>query len=304
MLNIYLICNSPKKLMYTLKSNLKLSLYNKKMTFTKEYNQRVKLEIINQIAHVTLIRSDKLNALDLDMFKAIDLLIKNLKNNRDIRVVIVSAQGKDFCSGLDVKSVMKSSFSMIKLLFKVLPWQSNLAQRTSTGWQKIPVPVIMAIHGRCWGGGLQLALGGDIKIITPTASLSIMESNWGLIPDMGGTLALRQLTQIDIAKELAMTAKMFDGNEALKMGLVTHVNEEPLVKAQEIAELICQQSPDSVAAVKKLYNKSWFGSDGLALARETYYQVKIFLSKNIKIKIFNQTHEEKEHKAFKLRGRW
>ena len=166
--------------------------------------QRVIVEITNHIAHVKLNRADKLNALDMAMFIAIRSTIKQLRKNRTIRAVIVSGNGDDFCSGLDVKSIMKSPMSMVKLLFKALPWRANLAQVVSTGWQDIPAPVICAIHGRCWGGGLQIALGGDFRISTPDASISIMESRWGLIPDMGGTLALKELLSLDKAKELAI----------------------------------------------------------------------------------------------------
>ena len=265
---------------------------------------RVEVEIIEGIAHVKLARPKKHNALDIAMFEAIVNCIKKLKKDRSIRAVIVSGLGPDFCTGLDVKSVMKSSKGPLKLIFKFWPWGPNLAQRVSTDWQKIGAPVIAAIHGRCWGGGLQIALGADIRIATSDASLSILEGRWGLIPDMGGTLALRQHCRMDTAKELAMTARFFDGKQAQSAGIVTHVHAEPLVKAQEIADEICQQSPDAVAAVKKLYNKSWFGSAGAALMRESYYQFKIILGKNSKIKAHNQTHEEDQQRKFIQRKKW
>jgi len=266
--------------------------------------KRVNIEIINHIAHVSLARPEKHNALDLAMFEAIVNTIKTLKKDRSIRAVIVSGQGPDFCTGLDVKSVLKSAKGPLKLLFKLNPWSSNLAQRVSTDWQKIPVPVIAVIHGRCWGGGLQIALGADFRIATPDASLSILEGRWGLIPDMGGTLALRELCRMDVAKELAMTAKFIDGKQAQNLGVVTHVSENPLEKALELANEIGQQSPDTVAAVKKLYNKSWFSSSGAALMRESYYQLKIILGKNSKIKSFNQTHKTDEQKKFIQRKKW
>ncbi len=266
--------------------------------------KRVVVEIKDQIAHVCLARPEKHNALDMVMFETIVKTIKTLKKNRSIRAVIVSGQGPDFCTGLDVKSVMKSVKGPLKLLFKLNPWGSNLAQRVSTDWQKIGVPVIAAIHGRCWGGGLQIALGADIRIATADASLSIMEARWGLIPDMGGTLAFREHCRMDIAKELAMTARVIDGKQAQEAGLVTHLSDNPLTKAQELAEEISQQSPDSVAGVKKLFNKSWFGSKGSALMRESYYQLRIILGKNGKIKTYNQTHEPGDHKKFIPRKKW
>ena len=267
------------------------------------YN-RIRVEIEDQIAHICLTRPEKHNALDIKMFKAIDNIIKTMKKNRDIRAIIVSGAGEDFCTGLDIKSVMRSPVNAAKLLFKWLPWQANLAQRVSTGWKTLPVPVIMAIEGRCWGGGLQIALGADFRVASPEASLSIMEAKWGLIPDMGGTLALRNLMSLDSAKQLAMTARELTGEEAKALGLVTYVHEQPFEKAKQLAVDICQQSPDAVSAVKRLYNKSWWSSAGAALARESYYQAKILAGKNQKIKTFNQTHEQETQKTFVNRGHW
>ncbi|ASP49052.1 crotonase/enoyl-CoA hydratase family protein [Cognaticolwellia beringensis] len=266
--------------------------------------QRVSVEITNNIAHVKLNRANKLNALDMPMFIAIRSTIKILRKNREIRAVIVSGNGDDFCSGLDVKSIMKSPMNMLKLLFKVLPWRSNLAQVVSTGWQTIPVPVICAIHGRCWGGGLQIALGADFRFSTPDSSLSILEGKWGLIPDMGGTIALRDLMAIDQAKKLAMTAEMFTGEQALALNLVTEITTTPLADAQAFALSLVSQSPDAIAANKRLYNKSWKGSKGIALFRESYYQIRILMGKNVHRKIYNQTHEAEQHKAFLTRKKW
>jgi enoyl-CoA hydratase/carnithine racemase len=267
-------------------------------------DERIKVTVLDNIAHVSLNRAEKHNALDMQMFHAIRHTIKRLKHDRSIRAVIVQGNGMDFCTGLDIKSVMASAKAPLALLFKWLPWQANLAQYVSTGWRDISVPVIMVIHGRCWGGGLQIALGGDFRIATPNASFSIMESRWGLIPDMGGTLALKELLNLDSAKELAMTGEVIDGAKALKHGLVTHIEAEPYKRALELAKLISQQSPDSTAAIKKLYNKSWWSKPGLALARESYYQIKILLGKNRAIKTYNQTHPDEKLKDFSNRQNW
>ncbi|MFK8012208.1 MAG: crotonase/enoyl-CoA hydratase family protein [Marinicellaceae bacterium] len=266
---------------------------------------RIEVNIIERIAHVSLARPDKHNALDMTMFRSIVETIKSLKKDRSIRAIILSGQGEDFCTGLDVKSVLKSSKGgPIKLLLKINPWRSNLAQKVSTDWKKIPVPVIAAIHGRCWGGGLQIALGADFRIATPDASLSIMEGRWGLIPDMGGTLALRELCRMDMAKELAMTARIIDGKQAHSAGIITHVSDNPLEQAKKLANELIEQSPDTIAAVKKLYNKSWLSSTGTILMRETMYQLKIIMGKNSKIKSYNQTHKPEEHKQFTPRKKW
>ena len=267
-------------------------------------NKRIEVSIINNIAYVSLNRADKHNALDINMFYAMREIIKRLKQDRTIRTVIVTGKGEDFCTGLDIKSVMASAKAPLALLFKWLPWQANLAQYVATGWRDIPVPVIMVIHGRCWGGGLQIALGGDFRIATPEASFSIMESRWGLIPDMGGTLALKELLRLDIAKELAMTGDVIDGSTALQHGLVTHIDAEPYEKALQMANLIARQSPDAIVATKKLYNKSWWSKTGLILLRESYYQVKILLGKNRAIKTYNQINPSEKARPFSNRKNW
>jgi len=163
-----------------------------------------------------------------------------------------------------------------------LPWRANLAQQVSVGWRRLSVPVFAAIHGRCWGGGLQIALGADFRIARPDASLSIMEGKLGLIPDMGGTLAVRELMARDRAMWLTMTAGEFSGERALELGLVTGLAEDPANTTLEMAARLIDRSPDAVAAVKRLYRKSWTGSSGKALALETAYQVRIIKNRKVR----------------------
>jgi len=240
----------------------------------------VSLRIEGEVAFVALNRAEKRNALDMAMFRAIDKVSRELRKNREIRVVIVQANGPDFCSGLDIKSVLKEKSSVLALLAKWLPGQANLAQRVSYNWRKIPVPVIMVIQGRCWGGGMQIALGADFRFATPDASFSIMEGKWGLIPDMGGNLALRELVSKDIALKLTMTAEVITAQTALDYGLITEVSDEPLQVALQLAGQITERSPDAVAAVKKLYHQNWFKANWRMLARESYFQIRILLGKN------------------------
>lgn len=234
----------------------------------------------NNIAIVSLNRTDKLNAIDMAMFTAVSKLTKDLKNNRTIRAVIVKGNGSDFCSGLDVKSLLTSKSSALKLLFKWWPTQANGAQKFSAAWRDIPCPVIFAIHGRCWGGGLQLATGGDFRIASPDANFSIMEAKWGLIPDMGGALAFREIMRIDHTMEMAMTAKVIDAETAKEYGIVTKIADKPFEAAYELAMECANRSPDVVAANKKLYHKTWWSSPGKALFLETWYQIKVAIGKN------------------------
>lgn len=261
------------------------------------------LTVENNIAFVTLNRAEKRNALNMDMFRAIDNISRKLRKDRTIRAVIVLSNGEDFCSGLDIKSVLSQKSSALTLLAKWLPGNANLAQRVSCNWRKIPVPVIMAIQGRCWGGGLQIALGADFRLAGPDASFSIMEGKWGLIPDMGGNLALRELVSKDIALRLTMTAEVVPAQAALEYGLITGVADDPLQQAKELAAQISERSPDAVAAVKKLYHRNWFGAEWLMLAKESYYQLKILLGKNQGMAVKKQMKPDSNVK-FHLRKNW
>ena len=262
--------------------------------------QRVTLEIDNLgIARVKLNRPDKLNALDMPMFKALVAVIKQIKKNKRVRVVIVSGNGEDFCSGLDIKAVMKSPLAAASLLLKWLPGNANLAQKVTSAWRKLPVPVIMAIHGRCWGGGMQIALGGDFRIACPDASLSIMEAKWGLIPDMAGNTALTRLMPIDQAMKLAMTAQTFTAPQGKEYQLLTQVEQDPEQAAYRLALELSERSPDVLAAIKKLYQKQWHNSERAMLATESWYQVKILTGANQKIAVAKAQGKDKEFKAAK-----
>ena len=263
---------------------------------------RVDYRVNEGIAFVQLNRPDKHNALDMPMFYALKAVIKTISRDKNVRVVIVSGKGESFCSGLDVKSVMHNRLDALKLLWKWTPGQANLAQQVVVGWRRLKVPVIMQLHGKCWGGGMQLALGGDFRIADTKTSLAIMESRWGLIPDMGGTIALRELASIDIIKELAMTARIFKGNEAKQLGLVTHVYDDPMAEAIQFAEEIKKRSPDAIANTKLLFNKTWLSTIRQALNWETKLQKRLIGRYNQRAAISQGTAKKDQAKPFKQRA--
>ena len=264
-------------------------------------NQRIELNIDNRVAEVRLNRPEKHNALDLKMFLAIDEIQNRLARERELRAVILYGSGVDFCTGLDVKSVMKEPSAMRKLLWKWLPWRANLAQRAGTGWRRLRVPVTAAVHGRCWGGGFQIALGTDFRIAHPASTLSIMEARWGLIPDMGGSLALRELIGRDQAMWLTMSAEEFSSKRARDLGLVTAISDDPLEAARELSLALCERSPDAVAGTKRLYRRNWSGSTGSALGRETVFQLRVLSGRNQRIAVRRQMGENIEYGPA---GRW
>ena len=123
--------------------------------------------------------------------------------------------------------------------------------------------------------GLQIALGADMRFSTPDCRLSIMESKWGLIPDMGASITLRELVSIDIAKELTMTGRIISGLEAEEIGLVTRCVEDPIKEAMNIVNEIIQRSPDSVAATKELFQSTWVADEEACLKKETDLQMNL-----------------------------
>ncbi|WP_421859975.1 crotonase/enoyl-CoA hydratase family protein [Marinobacter salarius] len=248
-------------------------------------SERVLITIEDGIAIVTLNRPEKYNGLDMPMFEAITRAARTLKKDRSVRAIILNGAGDAFCSGLDVKTVSKNPVNFLKLLVKPGRRISNLAQNVGYLWRDVPAPVIAVTHGYCFGGGFQIALGADFRFSTSDCEFSIMESKWGLIPDMSLTVTLRELVPIDLAKELTMTARRFDGTEAKAMGLVSRVSDDPMAEAMNFARELAERSPDAVAASKLLFNRNWNATDRTALDWETKLQKKVLGRANQRIAV-------------------
>lgn len=205
----------------------------------------------NGIATVYLNRPDKRNAMSFALLKELVSTAKAIKKDRDIRCVILTGEGNVFSAGIDLSDLNNPKNSAFAIWELVKPGQS-LFQKAFLTWQNLPVPVIAALEGYCFGAGMQLALASDIRISHPETKMSIMESRWGLVPDMGLTRSLKGLISVDLAKELTLTARVFDGNYAKEIGLVTHLSDSPLEKAHEIAAEMLQRSPDALTAAKRV----------------------------------------------------
>lgn len=246
--------------------------------------QRVTVTIENQIAIVRLNRPDKHNGMDIAMIQALIAAARQLKKNRDIRAVILTGEGPSFCAGIDVKSMFAGG--PIKTFFNFVPLlkpRANKYQNVCLIWRTLSVPVIAAIHGSCFGAGIQLALGADVRIASPTAKLAVMEAKWGLIPDMAGMLLLRELLPRDVAFELTATGRVVVAPEALALGLITRIADDPLAAAKALAAEIATRSPDASAAAKRLFRESWSASDRSVLAAERRWQLRMLLGKNQRI---------------------
>jgi len=242
--------------------------------------ERVRVEIADHVAVVTLSRADKHNALDVAMFDAILAAAARVAGEPGVRAVVLHGDGPSFCSGLDVVSIMAQQGGTDGLLEPLRGAVPNWFQRAAYDWVLVPVPVIAALHGTCFGGGLQIALGADIRIAAPDTRLSVMEVRWGLIPDMSITRTLPRLVAIDVAKELTFTGRVFDGAEAARLGIVTRLADDPLAAARELAAEIATRSPDAVRGAKRLFDESWTGSPDQTLALEAELQLGVIGSPN------------------------
>jgi enoyl-CoA hydratase/carnithine racemase len=241
---------------------------------------RVQIEIAHHVAVVTLSRPDKHNALDVAMFDGILGAAQRLRSEPGVRAVVLHGDGPSFCSGLDVVSIMQSGGGPAGLTDRIRDEVPNYFQRSAYDWMTLPMPVIAAVHGNCFGGGLQIALGADIRIAAPDARLSVMEVKWGLIPDMAITRALPRLVGIDVAKELTFTGRVFNGDEASRLGVVTRTSTDPLTAARELAETIADRSPDAVRGAKRLIDESWTGAARDTLTLEAELQLGLIGSPN------------------------
>jgi enoyl-CoA hydratase/carnithine racemase len=232
-------------------------------------SDRVSISMDNGIADVRLNRPDKLNALDGAMFRGIVDAGEGLKGDPDVRVVVLSGEGRGFCAGLDFGSFQAmaggepedpgtsaSDGGGFEAIGQTDGRITHLGQQAAWVWQELEVPVIAAVHGPALGGGLQIALGADLRIVAPDAKLSVLEARWGLIPDMTGTVMLPRLVGLEVAKELTLTGRMVSGEEAVRLGLAIRVADDPRAAAMELAAELVTKSPDALREGKRLLNLS------------------------------------------------
>jgi enoyl-CoA hydratase/carnithine racemase len=223
--------------------------------------QRVTVTVTDGIADVRLNRPEKRNALDTAMFAGLITAGEQLASEPGVRVVVLSGEGPDFCAGLDFGSfqAMRDG-ERLSLLADVPPAGDSPAQATGQRaayvWAELPVPVIAAVTGNALGGGLQIALGADIRIVAPDARLSVLEIKWGLIPDMTGSQLLPELVGRDVAKELTFTGRVVSGTEAVALGLATRTDPDPRSAAFELARGIAARSPHAIRAAKRLLDQA------------------------------------------------
>jgi len=237
---------------------------------------RVSVEYRDHIAHVTLTRGDKMNALDEAMMQAIVAAGHEVAAS-GARAVVLSGEGKSFCAGLDLANFANQGLEgdAGERLLARIHGDANLVQEVALVWRRVPVPVIAALHGAVYGGGVQLALGADIRIAAPDAKLSVMEMKWGLVPDMGGMVLLPKLVRADVLRQLIYTARPIKAAQAEIWGLVTSLSDDPLAAALELAEEIANKSPSAIRAAKRLIDVAETTGRADVLLAETAEQVQL-----------------------------
>nr|WP_221229376.1 crotonase/enoyl-CoA hydratase family protein [Rubricella aquisinus] len=202
------------------------------------------------VAHVRLNRPDKMNAVNPALLTELVSAGEALAKDDILRAVVLSGEGRAFCAGLDVMS-FGAELATLDIMART-HGDANLFQRATLVWHDMPVPVIAALHGTCFGAGMQIASGADIRVAAPDTKLSIMEMKWGLVPDMGGLVTFPRLASMDVLARLFYTAEVFEGAAALGYGLVTECDADPLARALALASEIAGRSPSAVRAAKRL----------------------------------------------------
>lgn len=244
---------------------------------------RVAVTIAHGVADVRLSRPDKMNALDPAMFDALIEAADHVGNAREVRAVVLSGEGRAFCAGLDFGSFQAMQSGGEPSLRDLTTRTHGIANRPQWAawcWRALPVPVIAAVHGVAFGGGLQIALGADMRFAAPDATLSVMEIKWGLVPDVAGTQLLRHLCRDDVVRELTYTGRIVVAAEARDIGLVTRVEANPHAAAHAAAREIAARSPDAVRAAKRLLNAAASVSAAEGLLMESQEQQRLIGSPN------------------------
>lgn len=235
-------------------------------------SDRVTIVLEDGIADVRLARPDKLNALDLAQFDAIITAIARLEAMSGVRCVVLSGEGEGFCAGLDVAMFAQG------VPFDLMPRTHGLAnriQQVAWGWRTLPMPVIAAVHGVCFGAGFQIIMGADVRIAAPDAKLAVMEARWGLVPDVAGIALFRGVVRDDVARELTYTGRTFDGAEAARLGVVTRIADDPRAEALALARTIAANSPAAMRADKRLFNLALEADEAAILLAESREQTAL-----------------------------
>jgi enoyl-CoA hydratase/carnithine racemase len=250
---------------------------------------RVSITLTDGVADIRMVRADKMNALDNAMFEALVEAGEWLKTTKGVRAAVLSGEGRAFCAGLDMGNFGRMAegprgqstvAGSDEGLGARTHGPANRAQYACWVWREAPVPVIAAVHGVAFGGGFQVALGPDLRYVTPDVRMAVMEIKWGLVPDMAGTQLMRHLAREDIVRELTYTGRIFSGEEAFAYGFATRVCADPLAEALATAREIASKNPDAMRANKRLLNAAVLNDPLTGLTQESVEQGRLIGSPN------------------------
>jgi enoyl-CoA hydratase len=230
------------------------------------------------VAVLTVNRPDALNAFDVDTLTALRDHLRELAEDSEARVVVVTGAGeRAFAAGADIKYMSGLDVDGAK------EW-GNLGHEVGHLLETMPKPTIAAINGFALGGGCEVALACDFRYASTSAKLGQPEVNLGIIPGWGGTQRLARAVGIGLAKELILTGRVIDADEALRIELVNAVYEpgELMEKTLEVAQGLASKAPLALAAAKEAVNRALAGEHGDNLEREADYFGELFSSEDAK----------------------
>lgn len=228
----------------------------------------VRYEVVDRVAIVTIDRPDVRNAMSMEVFHGLRDRAAQADADDEVGAVLVRGAGGAFSSGIDVAVLGDQVETGVDLEF-IAGLQASF-----TAFEDLDKPSIAAVEGYCFGAGIQLALACHLRAVTPDAQLSVLETRWGLVPDLGGTVRLPRLVGLGRATELCMTARRVSGEEALAMGLaeVRLSADDPQTDAMTFARRLAN-GPGAVRRIPGLLRANLDAPRAEALRREAETQV-------------------------------
>jgi len=210
----------------------------------------VELTLEGHVARLTLKRGNKLNALDMAMIRALADAARDIEEAPDVRVAILSGEGKAFCAGGDI-----GDWGALPPLEMWRSW-TRAGHRAFEALARLRTPLIVALTGHAFGGGLELAAVGDIRIAERGARLGLPETSLGMAPGWSGSQRLVRRFGPSVVRRMALAGQMFEGDAALALGLVDEIVEpgQGLARAEAMAADISKRGPVAVQIVKAMIN--------------------------------------------------
>lgn len=239
----------------------------------------LKLERDGHLAVITLNRPERLNALNGQLVEELHTALDALAPEEQVRVVIITGEGRGFCSGADVTGMRARAEGDEEALRAArsrnleMRLKGYVTTQLSVHVREIPQPVIAAVNGVCAGAGFALALSCDIRIASDQARFSSIFIKRSIMPDTGTSHMLPQLVGPGIAAEMALTGNIYDAQWALQMGIVNKVvlHDQLMAEARAMAETIAGNPPIAVRMTKKLLYKGMLSDLQQGIYNESHY---------------------------------